>query len=506
MLTPAQISTANAGSQAAALKANSISQSLPTSGPSGTLINTPQGPTTYGQAPGSPPQPGALGTVPPLTATFTPPKSGPTPAPAVVTADAANDHIDNMTNANTTANTDMQNAAATKANISATNAANTAAAAASKTPATTTQTASGDDPNATLDSLFSTLGDEENPTGTADGMTPEQEQMNNATVADDNTGITQDYQNLSDVNDALSSMENGTFPLPASQQAQVDDLKSQFTQAMKAAQDFATNVMGGATALNAGGENGGLQEYSPAMAVANIQAAIKSGSAAVDKVNSALVSAQSKLTDALQAKDYTAANRLYTQINDDIKNRGAEIDKINTAVQKGIDTIQTNETAYTKLAIDTYLKQSASDATSAYRAQQLILSSDKLTETERHDYQTELDSQKNAGTAADRLTQVTAQFQNSFIQGKYDAQGNYIQGTGSQLQNGNATVDKNGYVTPEAWKLAIADAPHEGMNRQQFLAAFGNLIYSDNKDGIDARSYNLSPADIKIINGVLPAP
>lgn len=496
MLTPAEISSANAGSQAAALKANSITQALPKSGPPGTLINTPQGPTTYGQNSGSVPStvnPGTLGTIPPLTATFTPPKSGPTPAPAVVTADAANDHIDTMTNANNTANTDMQNAAATKANIAATNAQN-AAAAASKSPTSTTQSPSGDDPNATLDSLFSNLGEEENPTNTADGMTPEQEQMNANTVADDTNGIIFDEQNLSDVNDALSSMENGTFPLPAAQQAQVDNIRSQFTDAMKAAQDFATNVMGGVAALNAGGEDGGLQEYSPVMAVANIQAAIKSGSATVAKVSSDIVSAQSKLSDALQAKDYTAANRLYTQINDNIKDRSDEIDKINTAVQKGIDTIQTNETAYTKLAIDTYLKQSASDATSQYRAQQLILSSDRLTETERHDYMTELNSQKATGTAAERSANAVSQFSQAFT-------------PGAKMADGTPTVDENGYITPAAWQAAIKDAPAEGLDRADFIKAFGSMIYNASSEtknpGINARAYGLTPAEVKIITGAL---
>lgn len=450
-------------------------------GPNGQVQNSnsafkPQPPITFG-------------TVPPLTATFTPPKSGPTPAPAVVTAEAANNHIDTMKNASNTANTDMQNAAATKANIAATKAASEAEAN-SKTPAGK-DTANKDDPNAALDSLFSNLGKSVNPTGTEDGMTKEQEQLNNQTIADDSAGIGFDQQTLSDVSDALSSMENGTFPLPASQQAQVDDVKNQFTSAMKSAQDFATNVMGGMAALNAGGAGGGLQMYSPVMAVANMQAAIKTGSDAIQKVNAAIVSAQSKLTDALQNKDYAAATRLYTQINDNIKERSTEIDKINTAVQKGIDTIQTNEREYTKLAIDTYLKQSAGDATAQYRAQQLILSSDKLTETQRHDYMTELNSQKQQGTAAERSSQAVSQFSQAFT-------------PGAKMADGTPTVDENGYITPDAFKAAIKDAPAEGLNRADFIKAFGSMIYSDNKTGIDGRAYGLTPAEIKLINGALP--
>ena len=61
-------------------------------------------------------------------------------------------------------------------------------------------------------------------------------------------------------------------------------------------------------------------------------------------------------------------------------------------------------------------------------------------------------------------------------------------------------LDQNGYVTPEAWKLAIKAAPSKGLDRTDFIKQFGYLVYSDNKNGVDARTYGLTPQELKLIN------
>lgn len=459
----------------------------------GGALVAPHNPPAPLLAPGTsafkPQAPITFGTVPGLTAAYTKPASTTGPAPAVVTADAANNHIDTMTNATNTANSDIQNAAVAKANLAATAAANTPPAPATPAPAP-------QDYDSQINDIMSGLG-------TTLGTTPTDPNaaVNNQTIADDNTGIQLDQQNQQTVSDSLTQMENGTYPLPASQQAQVDDLKNTYASAINSATQYAQNLQAGTTAAQAGGEQPGLQYYSPQMALANIQSAIVTGAAKVGAANNDLLSAQAKLTQSLQDGDYKTASRLYTQISDDIKARSDEIDKINTYVQKQTDQMHTDALDVAKMQISALTSAATRDATAGYRAQQLILSTQRLTDSERKTMFDELHTNQAAGTAAERATQATSQFQSSFTQGQYDANGNYITGTGSQLPNGHATVDKNGYITPEAWKLAIADAPAEGLTREDFIKSFGSMVYNDNKNGIDARAYGLTPAELKLING-----
>lgn len=75
---------------------------------------------------------------------------------------------------------------------------------------------------------------------------------------------------------------------------------------------------------------------------------------------------------------------------------------------------------------------------------------------------------------------------------------------GAKLPNGNEVIDPNGYITPEAFKAAIADAPANGLTRAQFITNFASQLYSDPKTGYAA--YGLTPAEQKLITGALPDP
>lgn len=89
------------------------------------------------------------------------------------------------------------------------------------------------------------------------------------------------------------------------------------------------------------------------------------------------------------------------------------------------------------------------------------------------------------GTAAERTQKALDQFGNAFV-------------PGAKLPNGTPVVDKNGFITPDAWKLAIADAPHEGISRSSFIKQFGNMIFSDN-----AKAYGLTPVEVKLVTRAL---
>ncbi len=92
-------------------------------------------------------------------------------------------------------------------------------------------------------------------------------------------------------------------------------------------------------------------------------------------------------------------------------------------------------------------------------------------------------------TGPEKVSQAISQFSSAFV-------------PGAKLPDGTPLIDQNGFITPVAWKQAIADAPAEGLTRQEFIKEFGSQLYSDN--GKVSSSYGLTPAEIKIINGALP--
>lgn len=443
-----------------------------------------------------PQAPITFGTVPGLTANFTGIPKGTVKAPAVVTADAANEHVDNMTNAAQTTNADIQNAAVAKANIAAN--ANAAAADAAKTstksaPTATDTAKTSPDYDSQINDIVSSLGGGTTPNTDSSASTDTNQASIDKAQADAVSTLTQenaiDSQNIQTVNDALTQLENGTMPLTPGEQAQVDSIKNSFQGALKDAATYAQNVQGGMAARDAGN---GTAKYSPQMAMADMASAIKIGTDKIAKVNSDILSAQAKLTTSLQNGDYKTASRLYSQISSGITSRNNEIDKINTSIQTHLDKMQTNALDVAKEQISALTGEATRDVTASYRAQQMILSNARLTETQRHDYMTELHAADGTRTTAERSAQAGAQFEAAFV-------------PGATMADGTPTVDDNGYITPAAFKAAIKDAPAEGMSRPEFIKLFGNRVYSDSKKGIDARTYGLTPAEIKIINGALPA-
>lgn len=279
--------------------------------------------------------PGTMGVPPALTAKFVPPPQGNQKAPAVVTAQAASDHVDTMSNSTNTALSDAQIVAAYRA-AQAQQAAQVAGAGKDTAPDTGDNTSSAD---SIISSMFG--GDSDN----------QQQQI----ASQDEDQIAADQQLQSQVNDDLTSMEAGSFPLTQAEQLQVSAVRDQFTGAIKVATDYAKNMERGATALVA---KDGLQMYSPRMAIGEIRNAITAGQAKVEQVNTDVASSMAKLTTALQDGDYKTATRLYDKIGADIKTRTDEIDKINTKIgdtQKTLldANLKANE-SYTKTLTDIY--------------------------------------------------------------------------------------------------------------------------------------------------------
>lgn len=94
---------------------------------------------------------------------------------------------------------------------------------------------------------------------------------------------------------------------------------------------------------------------------------------------------------------------------------------------------------------------------------------------------------KAVGTAAERSDTATANFSAAFV-------------PGATLPNGIPVLDSDGYMTPEAWQSAIADAPSEGLSRADFIKNFGHFIYAG---GQISPKYGLTPEEEKTVTGTL---
>ena len=74
---------------------------------------------------------------------------------------------------------------------------------------------------------------------------------------------------------------------------------------------------------------------------------------------------------------------------------------------------------------------------------------------------------------------------------------------GNVMADGTPTTDQNGYINPQAFKAAIAEAPANGLSRKEFIEMFGPMLFVDPKTKKIAASYGLSPVEQKLILGAV---
>lgn len=392
---------------------------------------------------------------PTATANFNGTPQGNMKAPTVITSKAAEDQLSDMKTALESAKVDLQNMRAYQAqkkNATPPPTDNTQTTPANTSDTNTTDTSKtgtntiDDQINSVLDGL--TGGNTNTDTsGTEGNPTADQQQ----TTDNDNAGIAADQEAQAQVSAQLDSMDAGTYPLSATEQAQVDAVKGQYAGALQAAQDYETAKGLGATAANA---SSGMEMYSPAEAIGNIHAAIKDGSQKVQDVNTRVVAAQAKLEQALQTNDYKAASKLYTDISNDIKTRSTELDKISTALTKNTDTLQKNALAVAKLQISSILSSDKLDTTQKQNAVNNAIKSGTLDEKTRHDAATELTAQRKAAAGGKATTKPAPQT---------------VTDTETWL---NSTRGADKYVDPNAYQQAFDAWTADGHQAKDFIANY----------------------------------
>lgn len=278
---------------------------------------------------------------PPLSTSFPQTPDG-TKTTGIVTSKAANNHSTDMGNTITQANTDLANHTAFQGQQQQTQ--QQQQQAQNQQNVENQQTAQANMPDPATVALYQQLG------MTPPGMTPDQQNA----VSNDTQQISVDQQRAQETAQKINSIANGSYPLSATQQAQVNNIAGAYSKVLDDAALAAKNLLGGTTKYNAKG----LQMYSPQEAASNIAAAVAYSSAKIATINSQLLDKQNQLTQSFQDGNYKDAMALYKSIGDDIKSRSDEIDSINKTITDAQTKLATSQ-AQNQKDINGILKDAA---------------------------------------------------------------------------------------------------------------------------------------------------
>ncbi len=143
-----------------------------------------------------------------------------------------------------------------------------------------------------------------------------------------------DYQaQAQQVHDTILNIQNGTAPLTAGQQAQIDGLKQQF-QVMIDQQNL---INTGSTGLgNIRGYQKGAAEYDPTFQVKTIGAIASAGQQKVADLNTRMASAVAQLTQSFHDNDIKAVTEAWNIYQDAQEKHAATLEKTISDTQKAI--------------------------------------------------------------------------------------------------------------------------------------------------------------------------
>jgi len=150
---------------------------------------------------------------------------------------------------------------------------------------------------------------------------------------------------------SMAQVANGTYPLTANQQAQVNGITAQFQQLITAQTQANANLTGGTTiAENLYGMGTSL------VGLGQIKGTVDSGLAKIGALNSQMAAAVAQMEDSFQTNDMTMMKDAYDTYEQATKDRQSEIDTIQAAAEKSLVDAQTaqrdNETISLQKMVD----------------------------------------------------------------------------------------------------------------------------------------------------------
>ena len=138
----------------------------------------------------------------------------------------------------------------------------------------------------------------------------------------------------------LDAFTNGTVPLNAYEQSQIDATKASY-QSIIAAQQLANkNYEGGVAVTN---QTSGLDRYSPMMAAGNTLAAVSEGLKKVSDLNTQMNQAVAQMQQSFQQNNYNQVKDQYNILLQAQKDKTAEIEKTYTVAQQAEADLKTQQ-------------------------------------------------------------------------------------------------------------------------------------------------------------------
>ena len=179
---------------------------------------------------------------------------------------------------------------------------------------------------------------------------------------------------------SINQVANGTYPLTANQQAQVDGIKAQFASLIATQETANANLTGATTdAENLYGMGTSLT------GLGEIKGTVDSGLAKIADLNSKMASAIATMEDGFQTNNMTMLKSVYDVYSTAVKDRQTEIDTLQAAAAKSLQDAQDNQRANETLQ----LTKMMDDNTISYQAKEQALAQSTLDEKTKDDIQTQ---------------------------------------------------------------------------------------------------------------------
>ena len=316
----------------------------------------------------------------------------------------------------------------------------------------------------------------------------------------------------------VQQIQNGTFPMTARQQSQVNDLQRQFAQ-LKAAQQQANAV--NLNAVQQLGIRSGRSQYQPGAAAQDVSYAMTQGIQKLADLDSQSNAAVAKLEEGFLTQDYTMVNNMYANLTAYMDQKTKALDSMVTSVKDAsalqtqqlqqqkslidLETAQTNSIA--RAVADTALKADGTldlqaiqkaadnygiDPATLYGAVQQQSQALKLQNEAEQKFQAELEQTKvqTAKTRMDINAASQAQTGANVIAGLPQEQVSALQNNGFTRFNGNVQGLAQALVTGQI-------APAELSKRSTGSASYNDVLnaarlYSQATTGKD---FNIAQAD-----------
>ena len=199
------------------------------------------------------------------------------------------------------------------------------------------------------------------PSGTPVGTVIEGETDAQGHPLYDRDGNPTPYKTLQDLDEAqadyqakMESITNGTFPLTAGEQAQINDMRESFDRMIKEQRLANKNYEGATTKL---GITSGRSRYAGEEEIGNIQTAINLGVQKVTDIEKKALSSIRSLKDAIRTKNYKSIEFQYKNVTEFLKQKSDIIDKINSNTAASLKAIQdqANKDREYNLNVEKYL-------------------------------------------------------------------------------------------------------------------------------------------------------